>query len=115
MVYTLGSDCTTLGSSSTVQQIQGATVQGLTSGISKYVGDVSIISTSNSCTGSGRRRHLLFSRRGLHSDDNSTVIITSVPQLLQTTYGTLAMTTQIQWPKGSKIQTAYDVSQRSFC
>ena len=109
IIYTLGSDCTTLGSASTVQQIQEATVQGLAKWDNVSVGDVSIIATSNSCLGSSGR-HLLRGSRGLHSSGDEVTSVpeqqsqqqpsSSQPQQLQTTYGTLAMTTQVKWPKG---------------
>ena len=106
IIYTLGSDCTTLGSASTVQQIQEATVQGVAKWDNVSVGDVSIIATSNSCLGSSGR-HLLRGSRGLHSGDEVTSVpeqqqqpSSLQPQQLQTTYGTLAMTTQVKWPKG---------------
>ena len=94
-----------------VQQIQGSTVSNLAVNVDVPGDSVSIISVNTCQTG----RHLLR-RRGLRSGGDA--ISASQPamssqqqQATATAYGTLAMTVQISWPKGSKIQTAEDVGK----
>ena len=95
-----------------MQQIQGATASNLAANIDVPGDSVSINSVNTCLTG----RHLLRRRRGLRSDGDAI----SAPQPATSSqqqqapaiaYGTLAMTAQISWPKGSKIQTAEDVGK----
>ena len=128
VVYTLGSDCTTLGSSSTVQQIHTDMTRNLVNnlGLAAEVSasSISVVSEVNSClTAAGSGRHLLHrsSSRGLRGSDD-TISVTQpssseTPQQQQAAtimYGTLAMTLQISWPKGTGIQTAEDVGLHSW-